>query len=283
MIGPSPLCGAGGAVPTSNDSVFIVNGGTATITLPGATCSRLTLGGTGSGTVKMNSGSLIVSNPVYEEFIGNASPGSFVQTGGTHSIAHMMLLGNNSGGAIGSYALSGGSLAVPTVYVGNSGPGSFTQSGGTCSISSELDEGVSPGSSGTYTLSGSGLLATGQEVIGDDANCSFTQSGGTNSVANGLVLGQNPGAMGTYNLNGGLLIVNGSLSVGDGSAALNMNGGTLSGSLVMSGAGDSGPQRHERLQRRDNRQFGQADRAQFKVTAYGLEPDHRFERFTLFR
>jgi fibronectin-binding autotransporter adhesin len=228
---------SGSAVPTSADSAFVVNGGTATITQPGETCSRLTLGGAGSGTIKLNSGSLIVSNAVYEELIGNASAGSFMQSGGTHSIAHVLYLGN-AGGAIGTYVLSGGSLAVPTVDVGNSGPGSFSQSGGTCSISSELDEGVSTGSSGTYTLSGSGLLAAWQEVIGDEANCSFTQSGGTNSVASGLVLGQNQGATGTYNLNGGLLIVSGTdgLIAGEGIASLNMNGGTLhSGASLATG------------------------------------------------
>jgi autotransporter-associated beta strand protein len=183
----------------------------------------------------LNSGSLTETNIVYQELIGNASPGAFVQSGGTHSIATGLYLGNGIS-AIGTYTLSGGSLTVPTVYVGNLAPGSFTQSGGTCSVSSELDEGVSTGSSGIYTLSGSGVLAASQEVIGDVTAGTLTQSGGTNSVANGLVLGQNLGATGIYNLNGGLLIVNGSLTAGDGSAALNMNGGTLhSGASFASG------------------------------------------------
>ena len=216
---------SGSASPTSSDSTFIVNGGTATITQSGEVCSYLTIGGTGSGTIKMNSGSLMENNFVYGEQIGNASPGSFLQSGGTHSIAPSLLLGN-LGGATGTYALSGGSLSAPTVDVGNSGPGIFTQSGGTCSITSELDEGLSPGS-GIYTLSGSGLLAANQEVIGDQSSGTFTQSGGTNMVANNLVLGQSQEASGIYNLNGGLLIVSGSLTTVAGSAAFNMNGGTL--------------------------------------------------------
>ena len=184
----------------------------------------------------MNAGSLAENNFVYGEQIGNMSSGSFVQSGGTHSIATSLLLGN-AGSATGFYSLSAGSLAVPTLDIGNSSPGSFTQSGGTCSVTSELDEGVSPGSSGIYTLSGNGLLVASQEVIGDVTSGTVSQSGGTNTVANGLILGQNQGATGTYNLNGGLLTINGSLTVGDGSAALNMNGGTLSGGLVISGAG----------------------------------------------
>ncbi len=218
---------SGTAIPTSSDFVYIVNGGTAAITQAGPVCSRLTLGGSGNGTIKMTSGSLIIIDPIYEEFIGNASPGNFVQSGGTHSVAHVLSLGN-LGGATGTYSLSGGSLAVPTLDVGNSGPGIFTQSGGTCSISSELDVGISPGS-GTCTLSGSGLLVAVQEVIGDQDSGIFTQSGGTNTVSNKLVVGQNEGASGTYNLNGGLLIVTGSLTTSGGSAAFNMNGGTLQG------------------------------------------------------
>ncbi len=216
------------AVPTLSDSVYIVNGGTATISQPAETCSYITLGGAGNGAIKMLSGSLTEISIVFGEQIGNSSPGSFLQSGGTHTIATGLLLGN-AGGATGTYILSAGSLAVANLDVGNAAPGNFSQSGGTCSISSELDEGVSPGSSGIYTLSGSGLLIANQEVIGDTTAGTLTQSGGTNSVAKGLVLGQNEGATGTYNLNGGLLIVgSGGLTVeSGGSGSLNMNGGTL--------------------------------------------------------
>ncbi len=216
-------CWSGSSVPTSNDSAYIVNGGTVTITKSGETCLSLTLGGTGTGAIQMNSGSLFVTNPAISELIGNASPGIFAQSGGTHSIATYLLLGNDSG-ISGSYVLSGGSLWAPFVEVGNSGSGSFSLSAGTCSVSNELDIGIN--GNGSYTLNGSGLLNAKQEVVGDTAAASFTQSGGTNTVSNSIVLSQNEGSSGSYNLQGGLLSF-GTLAKGPGSASFNVSGGTL--------------------------------------------------------
>jgi autotransporter-associated beta strand protein len=223
---------SGNLTPTGSDAAYIGNGGTATITQPGMTCSGLTLGGAGSGTIAMNGGFLSVGNATtstYLESLGNAQPGNFIQSGGTHSIYLGLALGD--GTASGSYVLTGGSLAAPNINIGNNGSGSFTQSGGTCWISNQLDEGVSlDGGNGVYVLSGSGLLVARQEVIGDVTSGTFTQSGGTNSVSGGIVLGQGIGASGTYNLNGGLLSISSSrgLTAGTGgNAVFNMNGGTL--------------------------------------------------------
>ena len=221
-------------VPTSSDSVFIVNGGTATITQAGAECFRLTLGGTATGTIQMIAGSLTETNPTYGVQIGNARAGSIVQSGGTISIANGLFLGNEGGGN-GAYAMSGGSLYVAgpnLVEVGNAGPGSFAQSGGICNFATELDLGYDVASTGTYNLSGSGLLSAQHLVIGNAQTATgvFTQTGGTNSVSNGLVLAQNSSSAGTYNLNGGLLVLAGSSSTlmqGSGSASFNLGGGTL--------------------------------------------------------
>jgi fibronectin-binding autotransporter adhesin len=225
----STACWSLNTVPTSGDSASIVNGGTATITLAGATCSTLALGGGASGTIQMNSGSLVVSNPAISELIGNSAPGYFVQAGGTHSIANYLLLGYAAGGS-GSYTLTGGSLSVVFLGIGNSASGSFSQSGGTCSVLDQLNVGNDTGSVGAYTLSGSGLLDAMHESIGFATTGVFTQSGGTNSVSTGLSLGENPGSAGTYNLNGGLLVLPGgstSLTRGPGGASFNINGGTL--------------------------------------------------------
>ena len=121
----------GGRLPTSSDTVYVVNGGTLTVTLPGELCGTLSLGGEGSGTVQMTGGGLstnyqFVYSPVY-----NSGTGIFTQSGGTNSIAGCLYLGNNTGGS-GTYSLSGsGLLSAGEEHVGDTGNGTFTQSGGT--------------------------------------------------------------------------------------------------------------------------------------------------------
>jgi autotransporter-associated beta strand protein len=223
-------CWSGLAIPGTGDPAYIGNGGTVTITQPGETCRNLTIGGTGSGTVQLNAGSLVVNDPAVSELIGGSQNGAFVQTGGTHSIANYLYLGNTPGPGTGSYTLSGGSLSTAILGISNGGPGSFTQSGGTCSVSSDLHVGEDTGSTGTYLLSGSGLVSAYHEVVGFNTMGTLTQSGGTNSVLTGLVLGENAGILGTYNLNGGLLVLGGVASVlmqDSGSASFNISGGTL--------------------------------------------------------
>ena len=121
----------GGRLPTSSDTVYVVNGGTLTVTLPGELCGTLSLGGEGCGTVQMTGGGLstnyqFVYNPVY-----NSGMGIFTQSGGTNSIAGCLFLDNGTGGS-GTYSLSGsGLLSATGEYVGNSSAaGSFQQSGG---------------------------------------------------------------------------------------------------------------------------------------------------------
>jgi fibronectin-binding autotransporter adhesin len=231
------LCWSGSAVPGSGDSVYIANGGTVTVAQAGATCSSLTIGGSGNCAIQLNAGSLAIGSVVYAELVGNTTPGSFIQTGGTHSAVVGLFLGNgNTSSGSGSYSLSGGSLSVPALYVGNLESGTFMQSGGTCSVSSELD--VGSGSNGSFSLGGSGLLSSYQEVVGDESIASFTQSGGTNNVTNGLDLGQNLGSTGSYTLQGGLLNVS-SLALGPGDGSFNFTGGTLRSGPIAIAAGSN--------------------------------------------
>ena len=152
-----------GGLPTAGDNALIVNDGTATIAQPGESCLTLTLGSSAeSGTIQMSAGGSLAA--IFNELIGNSGPGSFVQTGGTHSVSNDLYLGN-LGGASGTYTLSGGSLSADSVVVGSEGPGSFVQTGGTHSVSSELFLAYDTGSSGTYTLSDSGLLSAPIENI----------------------------------------------------------------------------------------------------------------------
>ncbi len=193
---------SGGALPTSTDNADIFNGGTATITTTGDTCSTLSLGNTaGSGAINMTSGSFTVSGSA---FVGFSGTGTFTQSGGTNNVTYgnqgAVYLGYNVG-SNGTYSLgSSGLLSAWSETVGNSGTGNFTQSGGTNTISRNLYIGESAGSNGTYNLSG-GLLSVGSdaynvgETLGYNGMGAFIQSGGTNTTN---ILYLNTGA--TYNL-----------------------------------------------------------------------------------
>jgi hypothetical protein len=64
-----------GGVPTSSATVYVINGGTAAITLPGATCAALYLGdpnSANSGTIQMTGGSLAA----YDQYVGNNGMGT---------------------------------------------------------------------------------------------------------------------------------------------------------------------------------------------------------------
>jgi len=183
----------GGTEPTSSDSAYIQNGGTATVIQTGETCKYLYLGAANSGTIEMTSGSLNVSNYSY---VGYSGTGTFTQSGGTNSISSYLYLGYNSG-ASGTYNLNGsGLLSAQYEYIGSSGTGTFEQTDGTNSISL-LILGDSSKSSGTYNLSGTGLLSAASEYIGGSSTGIFTQSGGTNSISSTLYLGNSSGATGT--------------------------------------------------------------------------------------
>ena len=109
----------GGKLPGSGDTAQIANGGTATITLPGATCDVLGVGGAQSGSLQMTSGSLYAFEA---EDIGSETTGTFSQSGGTNMAASINMAGNASG----YYILSGtGLLTVNgTEQLGDYGGGS---------------------------------------------------------------------------------------------------------------------------------------------------------------
>ena len=87
-----PANWGGTLLPTSNDTAYIVNGGTATITSIGPTCYTLSLGSTaGAGTLQVSGGSL---SAVYDEYIAYAGTAAFTQAGGVNS-----LIGDSISGA----------------------------------------------------------------------------------------------------------------------------------------------------------------------------------------
>ena len=229
----------GGNLPGPADEVYVINGGTAAITLAGAVCNDLFLGdpnSTNSGTVQISgSGSLSATN---NEYLGNTGTGTFTQSGGTNSIGSYLYLGSNSpsSAGIGSYFLSGsGALAADQEFVGNYGSGTFSQSGGTNTVNS-----LYVASSGSYALSGSGVLAAAYgETVGNSGFGTFNQSGGTNTAASLTLSG------GTYNLNGGALVVpaiqgTGNFNLGGGTLVFNSSYVSTSQNIVLTGSGGGG-------------------------------------------
>ena len=206
---------------------FTQSGGTHTVT---ALYLGTDAGASGSYTLS-DSGSGSLLSVVGNEYIGNSGTGTFNQSGGSHTVARNLSLGNYDGG-IGTYTLSGGGLAVSgSEYVGYAGTGSFTQSGGTNTVDNELALGVFTGSSGTYTLSG-GSLSASYESIAVEGSGTFIQSGGSNTVADLLDFGHSSdielsGGTSAYTLSGGSLSVSGGEFIGDsGSGTFNQSGGS---------------------------------------------------------
>ena len=105
----------GGAVPGISDIAVITNGGSANVTsVADRLFGTLQLGGTGSGTVQLLSGGrMSVSG---DEVVGNTGVGLYTQSVGTNSVTNNLYLGKGTA-AVGTYNLSGGSLAGNAEYV----------------------------------------------------------------------------------------------------------------------------------------------------------------------
>jgi hypothetical protein len=214
--------------------VISQSGGTNALTLNSATAGLL-IGGTqafpGNGTYSLSgSGALTVTGSGTnggEVISGIGGAGTFLQSGGFHSITGSTQLVLGQGAGAGTYNLSGGILSVAasagagtiSEIIGDGGNGNFIQSDGTHTISGtgsfnggQLILANNTLATATYNLSGGTLNITADtnsfsEIIANSGTAQFIQSGGTHSVARQLVLGFNPSGKGTYNLSG-----NGTLS-----------------------------------------------------------------------
>ena len=190
----------GGTAPTSSDTAYINNGGTASVSSTGGTCNYLYLGNaTGeSGQIEQNNGFLKASY----EYIGYSGVGSFIQFGGTNTVGPLYL-GYYNSTATGTYALSGtGCLSASTEYIGYSGNGTFMQTGGSHAVTTALYLGRNSASSGLYSLSGDSSLTSASEYIGYSGCGLLSQSGGTHAITGNLSLGYSSTATGTYALSG---------------------------------------------------------------------------------
>ena len=168
--GSYTLSGSGHLTVTGTESIGQGLAATGSFTQTGGTHSVASLaigdddqnGNGGTGFYTLTGGSLTVTGT---ESIGQglAAAGSFTQTGGTHSVASLLIGGvdANENGGSGSYSLSGsGRLTVKgTELIGQglAAVGSFTQMGGIHNAASlvigDVDQ-YGNGGNGSYTLSG---------------------------------------------------------------------------------------------------------------------------------
>ncbi len=176
------------------------------------------------GTLTLQAGQILTS--ISNAVVGYTGTGLVNQSGGTNSSTGGGMLLGSQPNSVGTYNLSGGSLALAggtIVGFAVGSVGTITQSGGTNVIgtsiffgdSPTLSMGSLPGAMGTYTLS-AGSLTDGGEFIGVGGTGVFNQSGGTNNIpfGNGLSIASNAGGTGTYTISGGIANVAGNVYVG---------------------------------------------------------------------
>ena len=232
----------GGIVPTGADYAYIANGGTANITLPGATCLNLYVGntgavGTGSGYVNMTAGTLNVTTTSFSPaLIGGTNNGQFDLSGGTATFGFGFTLGGSTSAyssVTGTFNLSSNAVlnATGAENIGQYGIGNFTQYNGTNNATGKnIILGYYGTGVGTYDIrDGSVTANTIYAGFNSSGNGTVKQSGGLITLASttGLKLAANSGtASGTYYLTGGTLNLK-ALSKGTGTAAFNFGGGTL--------------------------------------------------------
>jgi autotransporter-associated beta strand protein len=211
-----------GLLSTGNE--WLGMGGSASFTQSGGTHTTSGYLFMDAASYYLNSGLLSVGA---DEYVGFGQTAVFTHSGGTNQVLNGSGIIVGASGGNGIYNLTGpGLLSVPSAVVGWSATGSLTLGAGTASVSTAFSLGVQ-GGGGSCTLSpGATLSVAGTEYLGLSGTGTFTQNGGSQSVAV-LCLGFQPGAAGTYNLSGGTLSVSQLIQAGSGTAALNLNGGTL--------------------------------------------------------
>ena len=194
----------------------------------------------GAGRVSLGNGSLTVNDTtsgmsggsltMYNQYVGSGGTGSFAHTGGTNNLS-TLYLGNNSADR-GTYTLGGtGALYAGSEVIGVSGTGTLAQTGGTNGSDNEwwLTLGANAGSTGTYNLSGGTLLANQPlwDYLGYSGTGIFNQSGGTCTLYScTLYMGYNSTARGTYNLSGGQMLAPNQIVGYLGSGAFVQSGGS---------------------------------------------------------
>jgi hypothetical protein len=200
--------------------------------------STLIVGGNlaGKGTYLLSSAGVLSAG---SELDGSAGAGTFSQSGGTNSTTGDLSLGQQVGSS-GTYSLSGtGSLSVGgSLYIGGSsggagGSGAFTISGGTASIPANITRVYN--TTGTQlNLSGGVLRTKALDLSGHPSLLNWT--GGTLAFPAGYTVNSTFALGATFSLPGSGVLSNDAAAATN-SGTINMNGGTLAGTALLTNAG----------------------------------------------
>jgi len=223
--------------------------------------SRLTvntaLGGAGVS-FEQSGGSLSTRDTT----VGGTGKGSFLQTGGLHSVSSSLVVHSPTGEAL--YRLEGGSLTTRTSFVGLSGAGRFEQTGGT----HNSQEVLLTGDGSRYLMRGGTLQAAAALSVGSGAryyheagtvNVPYLAVGRADGVGDYLMKSAGAASAGVLNADavqvgyGGFMVLEGAAAVaaqtlrvgdGDGYSEFFLNGGTVVATSMVVGGGADGSLSH---------------------------------------
>jgi len=188
--------------------------------------------GGGAGVLNMSGGSILQTNSGGNFEVGETTPGTVNQTGGSVTTYNELWIGQG-GGAVGNYNLNGGTLTANSwLAVGRSGgTGYLNLTNGAVTKIGNGGNHFDVGGSGPGTINQTGGFITNTTSdfwLGENSTATWNISGGAAYL--GLInINVNASAAGTLNLNGGLIQTLGIFSGSSGSSisTVNFNGGTL--------------------------------------------------------
>jgi len=167
--------------------------------------------------------------------------GSFIHTGGTHTVSNDLSMAGSSGaGCQATYTLSGGGselIVAEDMTVGHANTATFTQTGGKCTVTEDLIVGrdIASGITATCDLSNTAELSAENVHLGYQGagTGKFIQTGGVVTVGDSLYVSRHSSAKGSYELAGGQLTASEEIvgSHGNGSFIHTAGKNTITGRL----------------------------------------------------
>lgn len=220
-----------GVITSTRDNGFFVGlAGTGTMNLESGSLVANSVGGdfrignnaTGNGTLNMSGGSVTISD---QSYVGVSGTGTLNLSNGTWTAGDNFYVGTNATGN-GTVTMTGGTINfvgndpsfTGNLLIGRSGIGSFDLQAGTLNFNVPASTGFSNSASAAYAASTQTSLTTAQDgnlAIGSGATGvgTMTMSGGTANVAANLLLGADGGA-GLAGGKGTLTMSGGNMRVG---------------------------------------------------------------------
>ena len=230
-------------------SVGLNAGNVAALTVNGKlnVTDGLNVGDNGTGTMTVAPGSAVAVQTLFVAKYG-AAVGTIAQTGGTVSTLaggtdwQIGGAASSAAAAVGTYNLSGGSLADSNnLQVGAYGHGTLNLTGGGATVGGYLSIGRYPGATGIVNASAGTLTASTQTVaiVGEQGTGTLNVAGTAAIVAQQLSVGHNGGVGSVAQAGGSVAATAGVLlgRVAGGSGAYTLSGGTLTAASVTRGAG----------------------------------------------